>query len=468
MKRWGRNYVEVALTVVCLPMLASPARAQCKALFFTMPVPASYSDAGATCVSPVFVDLGNGAVTDRANHLLWAKAAHQVTPYSQFSDLQAYCNGLNLAGRGGWRLPDVAQLQTLLPPSACWSVLDDCGTGDPDIPSTNGIVWANSGVSPFSYYCPSGFGCNTHMWAVATGLGTKFGVLTGVPGLPARKRVDARDINDGSLVRCVADGLKLAITPEPVKIPANAPILGGKVLTQSRLALDVTDYIGPASGVQLTLSSDRTTQDVFDGPASPTAANGHAEAFVSTRNQTSVSTIDSTTPLVWTDPKGVITWLPAKYETKFNTTCYMAALESDSTDNFVDSRQFSWCLVNPTGRSFRRKFMQDVVRQGSGIPVSQQAGEFVKYDGNGRCYYFDTCPRTSSGACAQVGVTAAVDRTVVPFGGAIDMETLGPRRAQDGGDWINDYDIDIYNGIGEAACYGWPDKWKLEVTFVSY
>jgi len=139
----------------------------------------------------MLVDLGNGTVVDRANHLLWTKAAVNVTSYTSFSDFIAYCGGLTLGGHTGWYLPDVAQLQTLLPPGTCHAVMDGCGTGDPDDPDHNGILWANSAVEPESYYCPGVFGCHAYWWAVATGLGTNFGVLGEKGGLPPRQRVDA-------------------------------------------------------------------------------------------------------------------------------------------------------------------------------------------------------------------------------------------------------------------------------------
>jgi len=461
----GLRYLE--LTVLLITVVASPIRAQCKALFGSVPVPGSFEDAGANCVTATLIDVGDGTVADRANRLLWAKAAANVS-YSSFSDFGAYCGGLVLGGRRGWYLPDVAQLQTLLPPGTCHAVMDGCGSGDPDIPSYNGILWADSTVEPYSYYCPAGFGCHAYMWAVATGLGTNFGFLRDVSGTPPRKRVDARDITEGNLVRCVADGLKLAITPDPVKIPAKATLSGGRLLTESRLALELTEAVGPVGGVVLTLRSNRPTLDTIDGPQNATGADGLTEAFVSTRNQDSQSTIDSTTPLVWTEPKGVITWLPARYVTPFHVTCYITALESDYSANVIkNATSYTWCgsYVPPSGRKYRDAFMRDVRTQGSG---QADGGEIVQYSGRpSSCYYISSCPLTASGACAQLGTTVAVDPTVIPFRGSIVVDTQGARLAQDTGQAIQGYDIDEYRGVGLAQCSGWTNP-QLGVDFQSY
>ena len=66
-----------------------------------------------------------------------------------------------------------------------------------------------------------------------------------------------------------------------------------------------------------------------------------------------------------------------------------------------------------------------------------------------------------------MGVTAAVDPSVVPLRSTIDINTLGTRVAQDKGAAIQGYDIDIYNGLGISVCVGWPNS-SLAVTFVSY
>lgn len=459
----------LAVMAQCILGTALPLLAQCQAHVSTVPVPGSFADAGATCVPAVLVDLGNLTVVDRANHLLWAKEV--VYLGGSIADFENYCSELLLGGQTGWYLPDVAQLQTLLPP-VCQAAMDGCGTGSPDYPGFNGIMWSSSGVSPESYYCP-GYGCPYYGWQVATGLGTDFGTLTYVPGTPPRKRVDAGTYENSASVRCVHSGLELAITIDPmnpVNVPAGTTLSMNSILTHAHLLLKLTDYdTFPVSGVLLSLRSDRPTLDQVVGPTRNTGVDGSADAYVETLDQTSNSTIDSTTPLVWTDPKGVVTWLPARYVTPFYTTCYRTDLESDFPGPFIVATKWSWCNTTPTGRTYRAAFMKDIQTQGSGVSV---LNETIQYLTSGNCYYISSCPTTSTGLCATVGVTAAVDNKVspvIPMGAAIDIDTLGGRVAQDTGSrkTLVGYHIDIYNGLGAAACAGWTSP-NLGVTFVHY
>jgi 3D (Asp-Asp-Asp) domain-containing protein len=332
------KFLMLALTVTALYslMTALPLLAQCQARIATVPVPGSIADAGATCVTAALVDLGNGTVVDRANHLLWDKEV--VSLGGNVSDYEAYCS-----------------------------------------------------------------------------------------------------------------------------------LVMNAILTQAHLLLKLTDYVSPVSGVLLALRSDRPTLDQFVGPTRNTGVDGSADAYVQTRDQTSKSTIDSTTSLLWTDPKGVVTWLPARYVTPFYTTCYRTDLESDFTGPFIAATKWSWCNTTPTGRAYRAAFMKDIQTQGSGVSV---LNETIQYLTSGNCYYMASCPTTSTGVCATVGVTVAVDNKVSPvisMGAAIDIDTLGARMAQDTGSRksLVGYHIDVYNGLGDAACNGWSNP-NLGVTFLHY
>ncbi len=162
--------------------------------------PGGFEEADAVCYPATLADRGDGTVADEANNLLWSKTVFGDTGNSA----QSACGSLNLAGRTDWHLPDVAQLQTLLPPSVCQSALDGCGDGDPDLPGENGIHW--SSTHPYlSEYCPAGFGCYNAFWAVATGPGTKFGSHCDEPGCPPRERVYWMSVNKGGWVRCLSD-----------------------------------------------------------------------------------------------------------------------------------------------------------------------------------------------------------------------------------------------------------------------
>lgn len=172
----------------------------CKATQSLIHYPGNFVEAGAQCVQATLVDNGNGTVSDSANDLLWMKTPDKYLPGNT---AQLACGDIVLAGQDAWYLPDVAQLQTLLPPGTCHSVLDDCGTGDPDTPYFNGTHWSSSHPY-FSEYCEVG-ACHASFWTVATGLGQNFGVDCNIPLCPPRERVYWWDVTEPGDVRCVAD-----------------------------------------------------------------------------------------------------------------------------------------------------------------------------------------------------------------------------------------------------------------------
>ncbi|QCX52150.1 hypothetical protein E7Z57_18895 (plasmid) [Ralstonia pseudosolanacearum] len=102
----------------------------------------------------------------------------------------------------------------------------------------------------------------------------------------------------------------------------------------------------------------------------------------------------------------------------------------------------------PSTNHYRSKFLTDVKMQGSGQALD---GSIVHYSGQG-CFNIDSCPRTATSACATVGTTIAVDRSVIPRGSTVTVDILGQRKAQDGGGSINGYHIDDYMGPQRAAC----------------
>lgn len=259
-------------------------------------------------------------------------------------------------------------------------------------------------------------------------------------------------------------------------IPWNSGLINSRVLTRSDLNLLLTNLNEACGDVSLTLQSNRGSIDSITQPGA--IINGAANARVETRNQLTnagVSTITSNTPNVITEQPAIITWLPAKYESKFYTTCYSTELESDYPRSpYKPANKWNWCKgVKPPSNRYREKFMTRVRFQGSGVA---EGGEVVQYT-NG-CYYISSCPLTASGQCVQVGVTIAVDvpwlrpgkrNPVIPFKGAVDIETIGTRKALDTGGLIKGYHIDVYNGVGEAVCK--PPNWgnfDAIVRFLKY
>lgn len=75
-----------------------------------------------------FTDVGNGTILDQKSGLVWQKCANgQGSAADFYSDCTigaavnldwtnalAYCNTLNLAGAGGWRLPSLKELISLI------------------------------------------------------------------------------------------------------------------------------------------------------------------------------------------------------------------------------------------------------------------------------------------------------------------------------------------------------------------
>ncbi len=169
-----------------------------------------------------------------------------------------------------------------------------------------------------------------------------------------------------------------------------------------------------------------------------------------------------------------VQWLPADYEKCFNVTCYYTPVEEEFKGGCLKKEHYNWCSgANPPSECYNNKFMRKVMRQGSGRAKN---GEIVQYLEDQDCYYISDCPRTSSGRCAQAGRTIAVDRSyenqppVIPWLSTVNINGTGERVAEDTGhiDQIDGYDIDVYQGFGESACY--PSPWDGEywVKFIRY
>lgn len=79
-------------------------------------------------------DNGDGTVTDTCTGLMWQRETARG-PYTWQQALQ-YCEGLNLAGHGDWRLPDVHELQSIV----------DYGRRrpsiDPTLDGTSSVYWS--------------------------------------------------------------------------------------------------------------------------------------------------------------------------------------------------------------------------------------------------------------------------------------------------------------------------------------
>jgi 3D (Asp-Asp-Asp) domain-containing protein len=251
----------------------------------------------------------------------------------------------------------------------------------------------------------------------------------------------------------------VSIVGDPPTIPSASRVQAKRVLTHSDLTLTVSSNGQPASGVSVSLQSDRSTNDVINGPSAPTDSAGTTTADVETRDQPGPSTISSADPMIRTATPAVITWLPAAYESSFLVTCYVVSVES----TFASSPLIGPVTGLPATNRYRSGFINDVRLQGSGIA---QDGTTIHYDGNGR-FSVQNCPLTATGACAVDGTTIAVDRSIVPYRSTVAIDTVGSRAAQDTGGAITGYHIDEYFGTRRADCIR-AGRRNLDVTFTSY
>jgi hypothetical protein len=125
----------------------------CEAGVGVVPRPGDYAAAQANCRAPVLVDNGDGTVSDLSNNLVWSRdVMHAGCIGTKFySGGYAACFDLVLGGRDDWEVPDVAQLQTLLP--TCGGSMTGC----------DGRFWSDS-MPPTLVCCPQGGGCGRCHW----------------------------------------------------------------------------------------------------------------------------------------------------------------------------------------------------------------------------------------------------------------------------------------------------------------
>ncbi len=80
------------------------------------------------CSSAVrFVDNGDGTVTDTCTGLMWQKESTPVP--SAWQNALQYCESLQLAGHGDWRLPNMRELESILDYGRYFPSLDSAFEG---------------------------------------------------------------------------------------------------------------------------------------------------------------------------------------------------------------------------------------------------------------------------------------------------------------------------------------------------
>jgi 3D (Asp-Asp-Asp) domain-containing protein len=255
----------------------------------------------------------------------------------------------------------------------------------------------------------------------------------------------------------------LTITPQQVIIPSYSGVIGGKVLTKASLGMSLKSGTAGVAGKDIHLTSSRGQIADHFIPGSgivTTKADGSASISLYTRVQPGVSTVTSTDSDIQTASPSSVSWLPAKYDNEFLITCYTIANETDwpSTTASTDV-----CGL-PEKNSYSNRFLKDVRMQGSGVA---RDGTILHYNKGQQCYNIESCARTATGACAVPGTTTAVDFSVIPRSGTINVAIIGERRAQDTGGRITGYHIDEYVGAQPALCRKLGLRHSA-VTFLSY
>jgi len=87
-----------------------------------------------------YTDNGDGTVTDNVTGLMWQQEDDAVT--RDWEDALAYCEGLDLADRTDWRLPDIKELKSIVDNTRYDPAIDE--TYFPGTPGTLPNYWSSS------------------------------------------------------------------------------------------------------------------------------------------------------------------------------------------------------------------------------------------------------------------------------------------------------------------------------------
>ena len=149
-----------------------------------------------------FVETGDGTIEDLATRLTWQKADSGST--HDWQGALAYCEDLELAGEGDWRLPNAKELQSIVDYSRAPDALDPARTGpaiDPvfEVTDTESFYW--TGTTLLESPPMLGTGAHAAYLAFGQARGNMFGTWINVHGAGAQrsdpKSGDPADWADG-------------------------------------------------------------------------------------------------------------------------------------------------------------------------------------------------------------------------------------------------------------------------------
>ncbi len=150
MKKLGHSSSERSAKMPATPATKRSVFAGFLALAALLVVPAAVGHANAPAGR--YVDNTPGTVSDTKTGLTWQQGFTDAT-YT-WAAAQTYCHTLPLAG-GGWRVPNIKELQTLVDESTVNPAIDVSAQGFPGTPAD--LFWSSSPYAGYPLYA----------WAVA-------------------------------------------------------------------------------------------------------------------------------------------------------------------------------------------------------------------------------------------------------------------------------------------------------------
>lgn len=147
----------------------------------------------------------------------------------------------------------------------------------------------------------------------------------------------------------------------------------------------------------------------------------------------------------------------AEYQKMFYCTAYNTVLEQEC-DGVLET------APGIKSKKFPKDFLDAVKLNGSG---KTKSGDYLHYNSEKRTYsYMD--PTTATGKKPKAGRTIAVDPYYIPRAkikgtwkrATVNIHGIGKRIAEDGGNLIKKYKIDIYMGEGKSVLKNWSNSYR--------
>ncbi len=241
----------------------------------------------------------------------------------------------------------------------------------------------------------------------------------------------------------------------------------GQVIYRVTIKANVITTNGyAAANVPIKFSDpDTSTVKLSSSSSTKTNSSGTAYAYYEVRGTTSFTCKASTNSSSYSGSTSekITPSNPASYVTSFYITCYNTPKESDFTGSKVSVSGIS-------GYTFKSDFIAAVKLNGSGYSSN---GFYIKYNGSNT--YAKGNPKTSTGTTPTAGKTIAVDNYYIPrynnngtyLRGTVKLSNIGYRSAEDSGDMIDKYHIDVYVGTGKAAVnnFKYQDSYQSAIYY---